>query len=193
MAGPPRSTATWIRRPPGPVLAVAALAAALVLMWGTSVPTGDFDITMYAVLAGAAVCAGWLLRTLCSVITTRRVSWWVPVVPVIVVGCLTVTSLDLPLRLRFGLAQDDFDRVVAAVSQEVDFDHPRGGHVGSYRVDSIEGHGHNVYFFIHGSGFLSSGGFAHLPSGPPATADPIGESVTTTPLAGPWHVFSTSW
>jgi len=175
------------------VLAVGATAAAAALMWATSVPTGDFGITMYAVLAGMAIAAAWLVRTLCSVITTRRVSPWVPVVPVIVVLCLTATSLDIPLRLRFGAARDNFDRVVEAVSQEVDFEHPRGGLVGSYRVDSVVGHGHNVYFFIRGSGFLGSGGFAHLPSGPPVTADPIGESVTVTPLTGPWHVFSTSW
>lgn len=175
------------------MLAAAAIAAAAALLWATSVPTGDFDTTVYAVAAGMAVCAAWLLRALCSVITTRRVSPWVPVVPVIVVLCLTATSLDLSLRVRFALARADFERVLVAVSQEADFDDPRGGVVGSYTVDSIEGHGPNVYFFIRGSGFLSSGGFAHLPSGPPAIDDPVGESVIITPLTGPWHVFSTSW
>lgn len=188
---PPRLS--WLQRPPGPLLALAAVAAAAGLMWASSVPMSDFDLVMYSVLAGLAVCAGWLLRTLCCLISTKRFSWWMAVVPAVIVLCLGLNAAEVPLRVRFALAENDFDRVAAAVAADPRAAGAAGSRIGSYAVTSIDVHSGRVYFTVAGSGFLGQGGFAYLPSGPPGLSDPVGESVTVTALTGPWYVFSSSW
>lgn len=162
-------------------------------MWASSVPTSDFDLATYSVLAGLAVCAAWLVRTLSALMTTKRFSPWMAVVPAVVVFCLGVNAAEVPLRARFALAENDFDRVVTAVTADPRTADTTGRRIGSYAVTSVAVHDGRVYFTVAGSGFLRQGGFAYLPSGPPGLSDPVGESVTVTALTGPWYVFSSSW
>lgn len=162
-------------------------------MWASSLPSSDFGLAMYSVLAGMTICALWLIRTVCFVITTRRFSSWIVVVPAVVVLCLSVNAAQAPLRLRFALAENAFTQALAAAVDNPQAANTLAGDIGSYPVSSVEVHHDRVYFSVAGSGFLSQGGFAHLPSGPHATDDPIGESVTVSPLTGVWYVFSSSW
>ncbi len=184
---------TWLRHPPGPVLAGATLIAGVVLLWAASLPGSDFGLAMYAVLAGSVLCAGWLVRTLCFLITAKRFSWWLLAVPTVVVVCLSLSAAQAPLRVRFALAEDAFTRALDAAVTDPQAADTLAGDIGSYPVSAVAVYRDRVYFTVAGGGFLDESGFAHLPSGPPAVDDPIGESVTVTALTGDWYVFSSTW
>lgn len=183
---------TWVRRPPGPVLAGATLIAGAALLWAASLPGSNFGLAMYAVLAGAVLCAAWLVRTLCFLITAKRFSWWLLVVPTVVVLCLSLSAAQVPLRVRFVLAEDAFTRAADAAVADPQAADILAGDIGSYP---------SAPWPCTGTGCTSpspaavswTSGFAHLPSGPPAVDDPIGESVTVTALTGDWYVFSSTW
>lgn len=183
----------WVRRPPGPVLAGATLIAGAVLLWATSLPGSDFGLVMYAVLAGVVLCAAWLVRTLCFLITTKRFSWWILVVPAVVVLCLGLSAAQAPLRVRFALAENAFARAADTAAADPQAADTLAGDIGGYPVSAVAVYRDRVYFTVAGGGFLDQSGFALLPAGPPAVDDPLGESVTVTALTGDWYVFSSTW
>jgi hypothetical protein len=183
----------WVRRPPGPVLAGATLIAGAVLLWAASLPGSDFGLAMYAVLAGFVLCAVWLVRTLCFLITTKRFSWWLLVVPAVVVLCLSLSAAQAPLRVRFALAENAFTRAADTAAADPQAADALAGDISGYPVSAVAVYRDRVYFTVAGGGFLDQSGFARLPSGPPAVDDPLGESVSVTALTGDWYVFSSTW
>ncbi len=187
------------RNPPGVVWLVALAAALATMLWAVTYP-GFASVPMLIALLGMLVLGSiWLVRLIGWVIDRdRRDAWRWCAAPLMVVltGVLVVT--DVPLRVRFELARDDFDRVVEDLPARGSFDAwaPLSvpDSVGGYEIVRAYQVGEMVILY-EGEGLaFHDAGFAYLPSGPD---DRLGNGSFEAPrfqsLGGRWYAWRASW
>ncbi len=181
-----------LNRPPGRVFNGLVAGNGLVLLWGASYPAAHIGFVVLALLIWMALAAIWGLRALfllgCSlsrrfepVTRSRRFLYG----PGIVIVASVIALSSVPLQLRFGVSRPFLTEAAADVSigKEV-VNEP----VGLYQIASIEVRAGSSIFTEADGGFLSQGGFAHLPNGPavPELHEWVDE-VRLRPLAGNWY------
>jgi hypothetical protein len=182
----------FLRRPPGWLLAAAALLCAAAFCWVSSSFGTGFELALLALGASFVVAACWLFRTVASAVTARRFFFRTLAVPLIAAATVLAIEVDAPVRVRFAQAKPGFEDAVASIEAGAD---PAGftGRIGTYRVSHVARYGRDVYFTFPG-GFLGSNGLAYLPDGPSPTESHSGQGATTTThFTGLWYRFSTTW
>ncbi|MDO3635027.1 hypothetical protein [Mycolicibacterium arseniciresistens] len=181
----------FLRRPPGWLLAGAALLCAAAFCWANSSLGTAFGTALLAFGATSVVVACWLFRTVASAITARRFFARTLVVPLIFGATAVLIGVDAPARLRFAQARPGFEHAVTSIEGGAD---PArfAGRIGTYRVSQISTYGRDVYFTIPG-GFLGTNGLAYLPDGPSESEHQGELNSIETPFTGPWYKFSRAW
>jgi hypothetical protein len=180
-------------------------------LWAASTPAGPQALlwlgSAVVFSVAALVWVVWLLAWM----RRRRdgasgAAWRFLVAPMCATLSVAVLVLDLPLQVRWSLAQESFDRAVesapaSAPDQPVAFDVPAV--LGSYRVDRAVAIGDDVFLSVasdplesRSGGFLLSSGFAHLPTGRAPSPDPVGRGhgkVHYRHVDGDWYAWAASW
>ncbi len=198
----PRSWA-WFDEPPGWAFhAVLGVNLAL-LLWAASAP-GWVSIPAF----GGQLFLGvlgilWLGRLIAFVaaardqraVGDRRAFAIAPALVLLFVG---VVAVDVPLKIRWSMSRESFERVVADGPGATDDDRwrvlegPRS--LGSYDVSSIDQFRDAVFFFESSGGFMDDTGFACLPSGPfPELENGNFENPQFDHLGGCWYTFTAGW
>jgi hypothetical protein len=96
---------------------------------------------------------------------------------------------ERPLRLRFGLSRDAFDRAVAQL-RSTGF--PAGAQprqLGLYPVDNVFRLGDGVAVGVPGMNLKYANGFICFPDGEPAESRAFGQRLRCTPVGGGWYIW----
>jgi hypothetical protein len=198
-----RPPAHIFQRPPGWLFILVLVPLWLWFLYACSYPGFDFFGVGFALGLLAFTTLGWLLRV-ATFLWARRSGfasgsmWWLAVAPL---GGLLVVGMawrDLPLRVRWELAESDFARAVreappaTGTNEWVAFDPP--GQIGSYKVVRAFRVGDAVIFYESKGSLFDEAGFAYLPSGP---FDELStgwfEAPTFSSLGDGWYTWTASW
>jgi hypothetical protein len=193
-----------LRTPPGRWFHLALVPVTALLLYAASVPGYAF-FTGYA--AGALLLFAalmWAARTALYLRARRRgtasgSARWLAVAPVAGLAVVALLGNDVPLRLRWSLARDDFARAARLApppagdrGEWVRFAVP--DRIGSYRITGASRVGDGVVFTERTGALMNDAGFAYLPTGPfPEMANGSFETPDFYALGGGWYGWTASW
>lgn len=196
--GPPVSAPDTGAKPPGPIVAAAAVSAVAVLVcryygwWPSRFGSMRWADPLLAA-AGALVllaAAGvlWMIRTLYVLGRDRRWSWWVLPVPltVLAAGMMVI----LAPRTTFDEMRPDFERVARELLAGPDTVRSNI-EIGRFDIAYARADSGGAVYFVEagGLGLDTSSGWAYSPNGRPAGFDDF----SATHLGGPWYEFTAVW
>ncbi len=188
-------------RPPGRAFHLLLVAATLAILYSWSVPGFHLLVALFAGYALFGAVIVWVLRLVGFVVARRRQRTtgkgkWFALAPLGAAAVSALLWVDAPLRLRWTLSRDAFERVVyqvqrgdGAAERQVPF-----GRLGLYEVLSVMKVETGVLFYEKTGNFLDDAGFAYLPSGPSADLENGSfENPQFRSLGGGWYAWTASW
>lgn len=189
-------------RPPGRLFHVLMAVPTAVALWACSVPgihyfpfvAGGWLILFGAVVWGARgltyLAARWRA-------TARGSAWWFTIAPAAGVVVLGLLVADVPLRVRWAFAHDDFAQAAelapapSPTGESVPFDVPR--RVGGYAISQAVRVGDAVLFYEATGALFDDAGFAYVPNG---RAEELSIHVAVRELRSlgdDWYAFTATW
>jgi hypothetical protein len=193
-----RST-VWPRRrtPPGWVFYGCCLVVALIVLWAQSWPGGNWSLEIAGGLLTFGLAFVWVIRLLLAGTSpwtsVRRLVRWA-IGPAGSVVLAVVLSLGLPLRARWTMSEDAFNRAVAEIQQHPERAQSFSGRIGYYDITIVRVVERGVLFYDSKGAFIDDAGFAFLPDGPYPELENGGfERPAFRHLGGPWYSWIASW
>jgi hypothetical protein len=184
---------------PGRWFHLSLVPFVLLLLWAHSFPGVAFFgwvVAMWALTLGALVWGarllvhGWGRLRRRPAGPARRFL----VAPLCGAMVLALLVVDAPLRVRWAMARDDFERAVDRVQAVEGYRSTDDLRIGSYDIVLVRRQGDAIFFYERNGALVDDAGFAYLPDGPsPEFANGDFERPSYRHLGGPWYAWTASW
>jgi hypothetical protein len=178
----------------GRIALVGAFSCAAMMLWAARLPSPSGLLSMFGLLIGLATSGPWVASAAVEIVIVK----WVgrparrnaivvlALTPVLLAMTWGLRASGLPCRLMFLANETAMDRW-AQTFLATPGPPPAQARIGGYDAFAIEPIPGGVKFLVHGSGlFMSGGGFAYSPSGPPAPDQWADETFIS--IGGAWYV-----
>jgi hypothetical protein len=169
------------------------------LLWSTSYPGSLGPAVVFSLTGILLLGALWLYRFVRWLRSRQRtgVARWA-IAPAMVVVTVGLIVTHVPLRVRFELGRDEFDRITEGLEPRGSFDEWEPldvpDEVGTYEIDFAFQVGANVILYESHGWYFNDAGFAYLPDGvDPRLASDSFEAPRYISLGGGWYAWRASW
>jgi hypothetical protein len=168
------------------LVAGAAVVPAGLMLYGVSVPAGNYDILVTALWGWVIIGLAWAVIGVRAWRADHPGSRWrlwpLAVAPVVFVASWWVASGDLVGKAAFAHYRADLERLADRAPTA------EATGVGPYSFNSVSRTHGCVLYFLRGPGMARGSGFAWCPGATPARVH-WGEGETFERIDGDWYVF----
>jgi hypothetical protein len=169
------------------------------LLWSTSYP-GSLGPGVVLSMAGIILLGVlWLYRLVRWLRAGQRtgvVRW--AIAPAMVVTTVALIVTHVPLRARFELSRDEFERITEGLEPRGSFDEWQPldvpDEIGTYEIDFAFQVGSNLILYESHGWYFDDAGFAYLPDGvDPRLANGSFEAPRYISLGDDWYAWRAGW